>query len=328
MADIKSNLEIYADVIVVQGLIFAVTVYATNKLFVQPLIRLHEERKRRTSGALDSARSDVNRARELEEAYNQRLNKAMEEVREERLQEIMAGQAEAEGILGQARDRAQKEMEEVKTNITSQMSTEKARIPELSKNLADSILKGLTGVSAAIFAFGLLPVESFAAGGVSGSKTFWAYFQFICFVAALVFLGKKAVNATLESKRDALKVKLSEAKEALVKAQEQAKLYETKNASLEQEMKELRDRYVNEGVQIRKRIITEAEQSAERLITEAKRSASELVNKSREELRSELVKQAVAEVEARLQGEVLGKIDGDLKQDARKGVQELKSFSV
>ena len=320
-------------ILVIQGVIFIGALVSANHFIIRPALRLHNERRRRTSGAVDSAKSLELRAESLEAAYNQELKSRVEEARNLRLSEVLAGQAEAESILGQAQEAARRHIDGVHGQLQSAVAQERAKLPGLVDNVAASILSQLGAASAIVFALALAAASGIARaaeeGGGHGGPIdpwygiFWPYFQFLCFVAAVVFFGRKTIAAVLENRRDALRTKLSEAKQAVTLAERKAAEYEAKMSGLQKEIDTLRAQYNEDGVRERNRIVSDAQKLAGDMLRDAERSANELVTKAREELRRDLVSMAIEAVEKRLTGESARALDVRLKKEALHGVSAL-----
>ena len=319
--------------VVAQGVVYLCAVLSANYFIIQPALRLNNERKRRTSGAVDSAKAEEARAESLEHAYTHELKVRTEEVRSLRVSEILAGQAEAESILAIAQEKARTHLGRIQGEVEASVAAERAKIPSLIDDVVSTIFTQL-GVNAGLLfvsigaAVSAVSQTAFGAGGGHvelWSGIIWPYFQFACFVAGLVFLGRKAVHATLQSRRDVLRTKLSEAKQAVTLAQRKTTEFEGKISSLQKEIEGLRAQYVSDGVRERTKIISDAQSHAAQMIRDAERAANELVIRSKEELRRELLEKAVATVESRLTPERLAKLDQKLKIEALDGLQRLAS---
>ncbi|MCA2961846.1 MAG: hypothetical protein IOD12_16470 [Silvanigrellales bacterium] len=317
-------------ILVIQGVIFIGALASANHFIIKPALRLHNERRKRTSGAVDGARNLELRAEALETAYETELKARNEEARNLRLSEVLAGQAEAESILSQAHHAARDHVESIQTKLDATVKEERARLPALVDSVAESILKQLGAATA--LTFGVLVAfassQARAAGGAPVDvwySIFWPYFQFLCFVAALTFFGRKVMAGILESRRDVLRTKLSEAKQAVTLAERKAQEYEARMENLQKEVASLIAQRVEDGVRERNKIVADAQAVAATLVRDAERAAKELVTKAREELRKDLVSMAVDAVDARLSGEKAKALDVRLKNEALQGVSSLRA---
>lgn len=316
-------------VLVIQGIIFIGALASANHFIIKPALRLHSERRKRTSGAVHNARNLEMRAEALETAYESELKARNEEAKNLHLSEVLAGQAEAESILAQAQKSAREHVESIQVQLDATVKNERARLPALVDSVADSILKQLgaaTAATVALLAAGAASVAEAAAGAPVDVwySIFWPYFQFLCFISVLAYFGRKTIHGILESRRDALRTKLSEANQALTLAERKAQEYEARMANLHAEVSKLMASRVEEGIRERNKIVADAQAVAATLVRDAERAANELVAKAREDLRKDLVSLAIDAVDARLSGEKAKAFDNRLKQEALQGVASLK----
>lgn len=97
---------------VLQMVVFATLIVVLKPLLFEPVLRVFEERERRTEGARDSARSMQEQAGELLGRYEKELAKVHEVARQER-DRIRAETAKVEAeVMAQARETANKILEE------------------------------------------------------------------------------------------------------------------------------------------------------------------------------------------------------------------------
>jgi F0F1-type ATP synthase membrane subunit b/b' len=320
-------------ILVIQGVVFLAALASANHFIIQPALRLHNERRRRTSGTVDSAKNLELKSEALENSYNQEIKSRTDEAKNLRLSEVLAGQAEAESILAQANENARAKVESVQLQLAEVLEEQKRKLPSQVDAVAQTILKQLGATTLALFALflGLASQPSMAAGGGSVDPwygIFWPYFQYFCFIAALVFLGKKTVNGVLESRRDVLRTKLSEAKQAITIAQKRADEFQARMNNLQAEVDTLRTQYVEDGVKERNRIVQEAQSLAAHLVRDAERAAQELVTRASEELKKDLVRQAIATVESRLSGDSAKALHETLRRESLAGISELKASAL
>jgi|GEM_PF-552187 len=323
-------------IMAIQGVIFVGALFSANHFIIKPALRLHNERRRRTSGAVEGAKSLELRAEALEVAYLQELKVSTDAARNLRLSEVLAGQAEAESILGQANVSARAHVDSIQTELREAVVTERAKLPALVESVSASILTQLGATSAVAFALILSASSALARAAEDAAKgghgpvdfwygIFWPYFQFLCFVAAVVYFGGKTLLGVLESRRDALRLKLSEAKQAVVLAERKAAEYERKMAGLQNEIDTLRSQYIEDGVRERNKIVADARSLASNLLRDAERAAGELVIKAREDIRRDLVSLAIEAVEQKLAGGNMLTLEARLKKEALQGVASLGS---
>jgi F-type H+-transporting ATPase subunit b len=108
-------------------------------------------------------------------------------------------------------------------------------------------------------------------------------------IAGYYLLGKKPIAAALQSRRDHIAKDIEEAQRMRKEAEERAKVYQVKLASLEQEVKAAREALVHAGEAERDRLVSEAEAKAERM----RRDAEFLVEQELKQIRHDLWKDTV-----------------------------------
>lgn len=313
----------------IQIAIFLVGVVVAQKLIIAPAIRLHNERNKRTVGRNEDAQLQEAKAQELENEYILQLKKGGSLARELRQNEIKIAQKQAQKIIADSSRKANLHLNEIKEKLSLEMMDAKSHLPNHINDIVSVIYKKI----GLILLFALLPLISFVpsiafadAGAANDSAwytIFWPYFQFVCFVAALVYFAKKPITAMLEKRRDDFKAKLSEAKEAAVLAERKIKNYEKKIASLQAEIEELKRSNLAEAQVECEKILAEAAKTSETILREAERSAKELITRSREEIRKEMIQLALDEVEKRLTSKNLAQLDAKFKQETIQGIQSL-----
>jgi F-type H+-transporting ATPase subunit b len=307
-------------ILVLQGLVFLGALASANHFVIKPALRLFNERRRRTSGAVRGAKELEARAEALMKAYEVELDSKTVEAKELRLSEVLSGQAESEEIISRSIVDAKKILEGVESRLAQELNEEKSKIPALALEVSAQILQKL---SSAIFLAFVLPVFLFENANAAGGGhvdtmdgIVWPMFQFLCFAAAVVFFGRKTMSSVLEKRRDSLRTQLSEAKQAVTLAERKASEYETKFVQLQKEVDGLRSQYVQDGIRERNKLVAEAQLAAANLLRDAQRSSNEMVAKAREQLKKDLVQTALNEVLTRLNVEKLAVIDSNLKKEA------------
>jgi F-type H+-transporting ATPase subunit b len=129
---------------VAQMVIFAVFVIVVKPLLFDPLMKLFEERERRTEGAKVLARRMDEKAGELLRKYESELD-AVRRVAAEERDKLRAEAQRLEGqILADARAEAAKLVEEGKKKLDIERKTLRtelsARAPQIAKDIASRVL--------------------------------------------------------------------------------------------------------------------------------------------------------------------------------------------
>jgi len=124
-----------------------------NLLVRKPLVRILEERRERTEGAVLKARADVAAAEAKTHDYEERLREARLAIyKAQELRRQKAQQARAE-VLAEARARAQQQIREARAAIEQDMAAARSGLPAEVDRLASEIIRTIlrpAGASSAI----------------------------------------------------------------------------------------------------------------------------------------------------------------------------------
>jgi len=318
MSELKLTPEVVP--MIVQGSFYLAALISSHYLLVKPLVSLSAERKKRTQGAVESAKGLENKLGILEKTYLESHQYALSEARDLKNAQVLAGQAEAQGILVTANEQARAQLQLTREELSAQIKVERAKIPSIVSELSELALGKLTRVGL-LFATGALLLTSEVAysGGTEVDPMYgilWPYFQFIVFVAILVFFARKAVANMLGGKREELRTRLSEAREAQVLAERKVSEYEAKLKNLQTELEVIRKEFAADGVKQRDKLIADARATAAQIVRDSERVGQQLIHEARNELRKEVFDQVLGVLNDRLKGETLAQADSVLKGSA------------
>ena len=134
-------------------IVLLLLLYAIYTLLVRkPLVRILEQRRERTEGAVLKARADVAAAEAKTQDYEERLREArlvIYKAQEARRQKAQQARSEA---LAEARTRAQQQIREARTAIEQDMAGARiglqAEVEKLASEIIRTILKPASGASA------------------------------------------------------------------------------------------------------------------------------------------------------------------------------------
>ena len=115
--------------------------------------------------------------------------------------------------------------------------------------------------------------------------------------AGYYLLARKPVAAALQSRRDNIAKEIEEAERMRKEAEERAKLYQAKLASLEVEVKAAREALVHAGEAERDRLVSEAEAKAVRMRKDAEFLVEQELKQIRQDLWKDTVDAAVSAAE-------------------------------
>jgi F-type H+-transporting ATPase subunit b len=115
--------------------VFTLLIYPVNRLLLQPLVRVLEQREERTLGALERAESTLGEASGLRGQFEERLREVRSEAAERRGQVLAQGEAEAQRALARARGEAGDALERVRSGVAA-----RADSSELAREAAAKLL--------------------------------------------------------------------------------------------------------------------------------------------------------------------------------------------
>lgn len=132
---------------VLQMVVFATLIVVLRPLLFEPVLRVFEERERRTEGARDSARTMQEQAGELLSRYEKELAKVHEVARQER-DRIRAETAKLEAeVMTQARETANRILDEGRARIDRERRQIEFSLGRESERLARNVAEAVLGRS-------------------------------------------------------------------------------------------------------------------------------------------------------------------------------------
>jgi F-type H+-transporting ATPase subunit b len=129
--------------------LFILLVAAYGFLVRRPLDRVLEERRARTSGAVERARGAISKAESETSAYEDKLRAAKAEIFRARDQKLKQWNAEREAALAQVRNHMQERVRGARQEIEQGAQDARLQIVGLSDDLSVRVLKAVlpAGVS-------------------------------------------------------------------------------------------------------------------------------------------------------------------------------------
>jgi|SRR5690349_18886870 len=132
---------------VLQMVVFATLIVVLKPLLFEPVLRVFEERERRTEGARDAARSMQEQAGELLTRYERELAKVREVARQERdRMRTETAKVEAE-VMAQARETVNRILEEGRARIQKERHQIEFALGRESERLARNVAEAVLGRS-------------------------------------------------------------------------------------------------------------------------------------------------------------------------------------
>ena len=123
--------------------LFALVVIAYSVLVRHPLEKTLAERRARTSGAMEQAKSAVASAESKTSEYEERLRIARAEIFEARQKRVQQFNAEREAILAAAREQAQTRVAAARQQVEQSLTEAKKQIEVTSEQLSAQVVKAI-----------------------------------------------------------------------------------------------------------------------------------------------------------------------------------------
>jgi len=125
--------------------VFLVFLFVMNALLFKPLVRVFDERRKRTAGAREDAVRDDQKARSMTEVYQAKMSAALEEGAELRARLRADGLATAQAHSGAARAEYARRVEEGAQRARNEYETARGEVPKAAEPLAEAIARRLLG---------------------------------------------------------------------------------------------------------------------------------------------------------------------------------------
>ena len=124
-------------------ILFILLVIAYNLLVQRPLDRILGDRRSRTTGAVEQARSAIAAAEAETAAFEEKLRAAWLEITQAREQKAQQWQKDREGALAEVRNTAQQRVVGAKQEINQSAVTARQQIESATAQLSESILRAV-----------------------------------------------------------------------------------------------------------------------------------------------------------------------------------------
>ncbi|MDH4227244.1 MAG: hypothetical protein OEV59_05775 [Deltaproteobacteria bacterium] len=288
--------------LIVQFVAFIVLMFVLNGVLFQPVMRVLEERKKRTEGAVAAAIATEADVTKGHKDYELKLKEAAIKAQEERnAVRIAASKVEAE-LLDKAKKAAQEEIlrqrVELASNKDAAVKTLKDETKSFSKSIAEKLLD--RNIASAVIAFLLLstPAVALAGGGGGGeahvdTSIYWKVFNFILLAILVIYCYFKFGKPALEKRSEDIRRMIEDADKRKAEAEAKLREYNEKIAGLDAKVSSIRENIRLEAEAEKKRMLKDAEEAAEKIKKLAKSAAEQEMNRARLEIRKEISNLAV-----------------------------------
>jgi F-type H+-transporting ATPase subunit b len=126
-------------------LLFVLLIYPVNRLLVQPLLAVLDERERRTAGAESEVEALRSSAREARSALEAGLVQARARAQARRTAILSAGETDERALLDAARNDAMQNVESVRNAVQSELDAARAALESDTRALAREAASRILG---------------------------------------------------------------------------------------------------------------------------------------------------------------------------------------
>jgi F-type H+-transporting ATPase subunit b len=293
--------------LVYQIVTYFVLFYVLTKFLYRPVLKVLEERKRKTEGFLEEARGTEEGVKKGLADYEKNFKKAVLALQEKRAAVRKEAAQRGAAFLEKTRAEAQEEISRIKNELKAARIKEGETIKAESRKIAKEIAEKIIGRTLAFLVIALLPSLGYAGEAENASGMYWRIFNFTLLAAGLYIAWRKFLGPMLEERAAGIKRSIEEAERIKSEAKRKLKEYEETLAGFEKRVSEIKEKILNEALSEREKILKDAEDEARRLKEQARASVETEIKKAKTELRAELTELSLC-----LAAEILGK---ELKEE-------------
>ena len=129
----------------VQIAIFLVLWIVLKRLWFDPALRIIQERKRRTEGALDEARAIQSEAEQLRAEHARALEEARAEAQREMHDILRRAEVEQKQLIGEAQQAADRTLADARAQIASDVSSARQSLRDSAHEIARLVAEKVLG---------------------------------------------------------------------------------------------------------------------------------------------------------------------------------------
>ena len=127
--------------------LFVALIYPTHRWILQPLLRIFDERERRTTGAATDAQALVTEAAEVRVQFERRMHEARARAQRRRAEILAEAEESTHGLLDVARTEASASLEEVRQTIAGELDEARQGLRDQTEVLAREVAEKVLGRS-------------------------------------------------------------------------------------------------------------------------------------------------------------------------------------
>lgn len=135
------NLVPNPTVMAVQAGIFLANFVVAKKLILEPYLRVHRQRTKLTDGSKAEAADIIKKNDETAVEIKQQIKSATQEAEEIRSELTNKASEAKRRLISEAEETARNALEEAERVVSESLSTEKAKIPSMIKELSETIVQ-------------------------------------------------------------------------------------------------------------------------------------------------------------------------------------------
>jgi F0F1-type ATP synthase membrane subunit b/b' len=148
----------------------------------------------------------------------------------------------------------------------------------------------------------------------------WQLFNFVLYVASLVFIYRKYVASHLVARSKQLEQSLNKASMEMKEAEEELSLNISRLEALSEEKDEMLENFRLEGRLIAENILRTIQDSAKRMAADAEKQIASEIGSSKKQIKFEVIRMASDKAREQLKSGLSAEADRSLRKEAVEGV--------
>ena len=131
--------------LLINFVVLLLLIYPVNRLLLQPLVAVLQEREARTAGATERAEGLAGEAADARASVEQRLRAARVEAQARRAEILAEADQEERRLIGAAREDAGREIDAVRANMAQELAQASATLQDDARGLAREAASRILG---------------------------------------------------------------------------------------------------------------------------------------------------------------------------------------
>jgi F-type H+-transporting ATPase subunit b len=326
--------------LLVQMVIFLVTMFLLTKLLLNPILQNITQRNMAIHGTRQEVELKEKEFKKQLEEYQQTIDSAKRRLAETLAQEKKQIEAEQAAIINKAREEASRLLDDARDKIRGEAEKARISLREQSKVFCSLIVRKFLGrepshqpslkmiiyllFTTSLAAIILTPLAWATAegsaheGGISPDqyvKLTWQIINFVLLLVVLFILTRKNVASYFSQRSSRIGTEIDEARNIRAEMNRKIKEYEARLKNVDQEVAQMQKEAQREMEAMRQRMLEEAQRTSEAILHQTQRSIQLETRKAQESLQTEASLLAINLAEDLLKREISPEDQDRLVQD-------------